>query len=85
VSPVVFACAVEVYKNNEFVVTLKAGNFFGEQALLTNHKRNATIKVGCPVHPILESSSGSSSSSSSSSRSSSSNSRVAIENCYLVY
>jgi hypothetical protein len=36
---------VNVYKAGDFVVSLKAGAFFGEQALLTNSVRNATIKV----------------------------------------
>lgn len=36
---------VEVYKGDAFVVTLKQGAFFGEQALLTKSRRNATIKV----------------------------------------
>jgi len=36
---------VEVYKGDQFVVTLKKGSFFGEQALLTHAKRNATIRT----------------------------------------
>ncbi|MEI6715401.1 MAG: cyclic nucleotide-binding domain-containing protein [Verrucomicrobiota bacterium] len=41
--------SVEVIVNQQRIATIDAGGFFGEMALLTQEKRNATIRAITPV------------------------------------
>lgn len=44
---------VDVVRDGERVNTLRAGDFFGEMALISKHPRNATITATTPVRALV--------------------------------
>ncbi|MBI2767660.1 MAG: cyclic nucleotide-binding domain-containing protein [Chloroflexi bacterium] len=41
--------SVNVERNGQNIATIGAGGFFGEMALLDNHRRSATVKAAAPT------------------------------------